>query len=266
MASTQSLYMESRDFTQTAMGAPFLLPYLPNSMVITNDGSTIYMGSSTALMVLNAVNTLSLTQHRYHLAGSRARRVTGRQQIVISDPVKQITTMSQLSGSVVTTYGGVGTHAEFSPDNQTVYITAGNQLLVYSTYTGWTNITPATTAGTPVTDVAITVPGVGAYFAGPATTARGYCPSAPQPPSAALPLRPTSSIRPPTPLAPLLLPPTASPPPTTACTSWAPLLARRELRVPTFSDLHVEIPAGTLSAHRSALPAPRAPRPPLQAA
>ena len=28
-----------------------------------------------------------------------------------------------------------------------------------------------------MTDVAITVPGVGAYFAGPVTTARGYCPS-----------------------------------------------------------------------------------------
>ena len=27
-----------------------------------------------------------------------------------------------------------------------------------------------------MTDVAITVPAVGAYFAGPTTTARGYCP------------------------------------------------------------------------------------------
>src|ERR1035441_5070516 len=52
MASTQSLYVGSRDFTQTGLAQPFLLPYLPNSMVITNDGSTIYMGSSTALMVL----------------------------------------------------------------------------------------------------------------------------------------------------------------------------------------------------------------------
>ena len=99
--------------------------------------------------------------------------------LVISDPVRQIISLESSSGGVLSTYGGVATRAEFAPDSQTVYITAGNQLLVYSAYTGWTNITPATTAGTPVTDVAITVPAVGAYFAGPTTTARSYCPSAP---------------------------------------------------------------------------------------
>ena len=81
--------------------------------------------------------------------------------------MRQIISLESTAGGVISTYGGVGTHAEFTPDSQTVYITAGNQLLVYSGYTGWTNITPATTAGTPVTDVAITVPAVGAYFAGP---------------------------------------------------------------------------------------------------
>jgi hypothetical protein len=61
-----------------------------------------------------------------------------------------------------------------------VYIAAGNQLLVFSENTGWTSYSngtsmPATPAGTPVTDVAVTAPNVGAYFAGPTTTARGYC-------------------------------------------------------------------------------------------
>jgi len=96
--------------------------------------------------------------------------------LVVSDPVRQIISIEKYDGRRPDTYGGVGTHAEFSPDGQTVYITAGNQLLVYSGYTGWTSITPATTAGTPVTDVAITVPAVGAYFAGQTTTARSYCP------------------------------------------------------------------------------------------
>jgi hypothetical protein len=97
--------------------------------------------------------------------------------LVISDPVHQVTTLEGTSGGVISSYGGVATHAEFSPDSQTVYITAGDQLLVYSAFTGWTNIVPATSAGTPVNDVAITVPSVGAYFAGPTTTARGYCPA-----------------------------------------------------------------------------------------
>jgi hypothetical protein len=184
MASTQSLYVESRDFTQAAMAAPFLLPYLPNSMVITNDGSTIYMGSSAtpsqpgALMVLNAVNTLTLSRTDVTSPGTVLAVSPDGATIVLSDPIKQVITLESSSGGVVTTYGGVGTHAEFSPDSQTVYVAAGDQVLVYSTYTGWTSISPATTAGTPVTDVAVTVPAVGAYFAGPSpTTARGYCPS-----------------------------------------------------------------------------------------
>ena len=81
-----------------------------------------------------------------------------------------------LPAQTVSSYGGVGTRAQFAPDTQTVYITAGNQLLIYSAFTGWTSTIPATPGGTPVTDVAVTVPSIGAYFAGPATTARSDCP------------------------------------------------------------------------------------------
>src|SRR5206468_4048362 len=82
------------------------------------------------------------------------------------------------------TYGGVATHAQFTPDNQTVYITMGtpdangnivpnNQLLVHSSFTGWT----LTTLSAPASDVAITVPSVGVYLAGSPTTGRSYCAS-----------------------------------------------------------------------------------------
>ena len=145
-------------------------------MVITDDGTTIYMGSSTALMVLNAINTLSISRTDAASPGNVLAVSPNNGTLVISDPVRQIISLESSSGGVISTYGGVATHAEFTPDSQTVYITAGSQLLVYSANTGWTNITPATTAGTPVTDVAITVPAVGAYFAGQTTTARSYCP------------------------------------------------------------------------------------------
>jgi hypothetical protein len=177
MASTQSQYVVSRDFTQTDQTPPFLLPYVPNSMVISNDGSTIYMGSSTGLMVLSASTELTVSRVDITSPGTVLALSPDGTTLVLSDPVKQITTLETSSGGVITSYGGVGTHAEFTPDSQTVYITAGNQLLVYSGYTGWTSISPATPGGTPVTDVAVTVPGVGAYFGGPETTARGYCPS-----------------------------------------------------------------------------------------
>jgi hypothetical protein len=73
----------------------------------------------------------------------------------------------------------VGTHVQFSPDSTTIYITAGNQLLVHSTFTGWAAISGSTipSLATPVLDVAITVPDAGAFFAGATTTARGNCPA-----------------------------------------------------------------------------------------
>ena len=178
MASTQSQYMVQIDFTTSVLAQPYLLPYVPNSMVISNDGSTIYMGSSTALMVLNAVNTLSIKRTDPSSPGTVLAIAPSGAILVISDPVHQITSLENSSGGVLTTYGGVASHAEFAPDSQTVYITAGNQLLVYSVNTGWTSITtssPVDPLVAPVTDVAITVPAVGAYFAGTTTTARSYC-------------------------------------------------------------------------------------------
>jgi len=60
-----------------------------------------------------------------------------------------------------------------------VYITAGNQLLVHSTFTGWSSISGSTvpSLSTPVSDVAVTVPYLGAFFGGATTTARGACPT-----------------------------------------------------------------------------------------
>jgi hypothetical protein len=53
-----------------------------------------------------------------------------------------------------------------------VYITAtGNQLLVHANYTGWYS----TPTATQYTDVAVTVPSVGAFFAGQVTEGRSYC-------------------------------------------------------------------------------------------
>ena len=173
MASTQSKYIVSQDFTRTGLSLPLLLPYTPNSMVITSDGGTIYMGSSTALMVVNAVASLSLTRTDIGSPGTVLAVSPDGTEIVISDPTRQVISLETSSGSLISSYGGVGTHAQFSPDNQTVYITAGNQILVYSSFTGWTSITPTS----PAADVAVTQPSVGAYFAGPVTTARGYCSS-----------------------------------------------------------------------------------------
>jgi hypothetical protein len=183
IASTQSRYILPIDFTNQALSAPVRLPYAPNSMVISNDGSTIYMGTPTELMVFNA-GTNGLTREDTLVAGQVLAVSPDGTSLIISDPRKQLIYLYASAGTVTSTYGGVATHAQFTPDNQTVYITMGtvgsngtvtptNQLLVHSNFTGWN----LTTLPAPASDVAITVPSVGAYLAGSPTTGRSYCAS-----------------------------------------------------------------------------------------
>ena len=246
MAGTQSEDVVQIDFTTSVLGQPYELPFVPNSMVISNDGSTIYMGSSTSLMVLNAVNTLSLTRTDPSSPGTVLAISPDGSQIVLSDPVRQIITLENSSGGVISTYGGVAARP-VCPDSQSVYIAAGNQLLVYSAYTGWTSIAPATAAGTPVTDVAVTVPAVGAYFAGPTTTARSYCAIS----------TPTSAIN----QANVFYPPADSSPASTdriaATNDGLHILgATANTANPTLNDLQVEIPAGNSSGDPVSVPCP----------
>ena len=170
-ASTQSLYLVSVDFTTSNIGAPVRLPYVPNSMVLSNDGTTLYLGSSTELMVVNATNN-GLGRQDLTLPGKVLAVSPDGGTLVITDPVRQTVSLANSGGGLQTAYGGVGTHAQFSPDSSTVYITAGNQILVHSSFTGWTSINTSPA----VSDVAVTVPQVGAFFSGTTTTARGQCP------------------------------------------------------------------------------------------
>jgi len=183
IASTQSRYILPIDFTNQVQSAPVRLPYAPNSMVISNDCCTIYMRTPTELMVFNA-GTNGLTREDALVAGQVLAVSPDGTSLIISDPRKQLIYLYASAGTIISTYGGVATHAQFTPDNQTVYITMGtvgannvvtptNQLLVHSNFTGWT----LTTLGAPASDVAITVPSVGAYLAGSPTTGRSYCAS-----------------------------------------------------------------------------------------
>jgi trimeric autotransporter adhesin len=185
IASTNSLYLVPVDFTQPQIGAPIRLPYQPNSMVISNDGSTIYMGSTFELMTFSAVSN-SLSAQDPTVTGPVLAVSPDGTTLVITDPIRQFVYLYNASGTggVQTQFGGVGTHAVFSPDSQTVYITLGdynastgvttpnNQLLVHSQFTGWYQ----TTSSQATTDVAVGVPSVGAFFGGSPTTARSYCP------------------------------------------------------------------------------------------
>jgi hypothetical protein len=194
IASTNSLYIVPVDFTQPQIGAPIRLPYQPNSMVISNDGSSIYMGSTYELMTFSAISN-SLTTQDPSVTGAVLAVSPDGSTLVITDPIRQFVYLYNANGTggIQTQFGGIGTRAVFTPDSQTVYITQGTpdsscaagdvtvsgicvtpnpQLLVHSQFTGWYQ----TSSLQATTDVAVGVPTVGAFFAGNPTTARSYCP------------------------------------------------------------------------------------------
>lgn len=186
VASTQSQYLFSQDFTTSEPIPIIKLPYIPNSMVISQDGSTIYMGSPLALMVFST-STNAVTSSYTTIVGSVLAVSPDGSTVAVADPTRQTISLVTSAGVVSSTYnatpatsGGVDLplHAQWSPDSQTLYITgtvdssSNPQLLVHSVFNGWKVIdqTPA------YTDVAVLVPAVGAYFAGPAfTDGRSYC-------------------------------------------------------------------------------------------
>jgi len=176
MGSTSSQYLMPMDFTTNQASALIKLPYVPNSMVISQDGSTLYLGSSQALMT---VTTLNNTQGNPNttVVGNVLSVSPDGTLLVITDPIRQTISLYGTSSSgVVTTYGGVATSAAWSPDSSTVYITtqSGNVLLTHNSFTNW----QATTTTENYTASAVTVPSIGAYFGGPSfTDGRSYCSS-----------------------------------------------------------------------------------------
>jgi hypothetical protein len=175
MASTSSQYVAFRDFTTNQPSALIKLPYEPNSMVMNQGGTALYFGSSQGLMTVNA-NTNSYGNTVQTIQGNVLSVSPDGSTLVVTDPNRQtISLVSTSNDAVTTSYGGIGTSASWSPDDQQVYITTTTgAVLTHSPFTDW----QTTTSGEVYTNVAVTVPSIGAYFAGPSTTdARSYCPS-----------------------------------------------------------------------------------------
>ena len=182
MGSTSSQYVMPMDFTTSQQSSLIKLPYVPNSMVITQDGSSIYLGSTQGLMT---ISTASNTQGAVNesVPGTVLAVSPDGSTVVITDPVRQtISLYAANSGSVLSSYGGVGNSAKWSPDSQTVYVTlaGSNQVLTHSAFTNW-QATPLNGTDATYNDVTVMVPSVGAFFAGGptahATEGRSYCPS-----------------------------------------------------------------------------------------
>jgi hypothetical protein len=178
IASTQSQYIEPLDFTTGQSSALIKLQYVPNSMVISQDGSTLYLGSQQGMEVVSTANNAQSTTYP-SVQGTVLAVSPDGGTVIVTDPIRQtVSLVVGASGAVATQYGGVGTSAAFTPDSVTAYIPAtvsgAPVLLTHSAATNWQSTPLAET----YTSVAVAVPAVGAYFAGHSTTdGRSYCPS-----------------------------------------------------------------------------------------
>jgi hypothetical protein len=173
MGSTSSQYVVPYDFTLNQQGAPLKLPFQPNSMVISQDGSTIYLGSPQGMMTI-ATSGNSVIGPYQTVPGTVLAVAPDNSAAVVTDPTRQTVSLVTSSGVVESSYGNVvGTSAAWSPDSQTVYITTTTDtLLTHSVFNNWRE----TATNTMYTDVAVMVPSIGAYFAGPQETdGRTYC-------------------------------------------------------------------------------------------
>jgi trimeric autotransporter adhesin len=219
-ANPSSPYFVPIDLSTGTAGTLVKLPYTPNSMVMDQGGNNLYFGSYRELMIYStATNTLSseVTQ----VPGVVLAVSPNNTSVLINDQLRGVLYLFTPGGTSITgtttasnltSINGIGQHAAFTPDGQTVYVVGQNVLYVWNVFTGWSteNLAPgqasATTGICPVNnssslpnnpniyppntpsnpnnsyntfcspDLAVTVPSAAVFLTGTSTSAYGICP------------------------------------------------------------------------------------------
>jgi len=196
-APGQSQYFVPVELLSGTVGSTVRLPYVPNSMMMDRLGSILYFGSSHELMEF-IPSTDTLVKADPTVPGVVLAVSPNDQTLLINDQVRQIFYIYSVNGGVTATFGGMGSTAAWTPDSQTLYITdsaalnntpeniaAGitghtDTLYVYN-LNNWTTYPLAasgpSTQNPGAENLAITIPGVGAFLSGNPTVAHTWCPS-----------------------------------------------------------------------------------------
>jgi len=192
-----SQYIVPVELLSGTVGSTVRLPYVPNSMVMDRLGDFLFFGSSHALMEFNTV-TNNLVKTDTIAPGVVLAVAPNAQTLLVNDQVRHVFYLYG-NGGVTATFGGMGSAAAWTPDSQTLYITdsaalnntpeniaAGitghtDTLYVYN-LNNWTTYPlaasgPGTQNPGGAQNLAITIPGVGAFLSGNPTVAHTWCPS-----------------------------------------------------------------------------------------
>ena len=168
------------------------LPYVPNSMLMDQTGASLYFGSAHELMIYSTTSN-TVTKEDPNAPGVVLAVAPNNQSLLINDPVRQLFYIYSPTGTATTTFGGLGSAAAWTPDSKTLYVTDSaalggghtDTLYVYNANTGWTTYplrahpsNPNNSATFPgAQNLAVMVPGIGAFLSGAQTAAHTWCPT-----------------------------------------------------------------------------------------
>jgi len=181
-APGKSRYFIPVQLLSGTVGSNVRMPYVPNSMVMDKSGTNLYFGSSRELMIYSTSNN-GLSKEDTSVPGVVLAVSPNNTMALINDQTRSVFHLYTVSSGTSTTFGGMGVAASWTPDSKTLYIvdnaSAGtghaDTLYVYNSNTGWTTYDLSASGGGK--NLAVMVPGVGAYFAGSQTVAHTWCPT-----------------------------------------------------------------------------------------
>jgi hypothetical protein len=175
-SSPKSQYFVPVELISGTVGANVKMPYFPNSMVMDRTATSLYFGSTHELMVYSTASN-SLGKEDPNVPGIVLAAAPDNQTILINDPIRKLFYVYKTSSGSYSTYSGVGSAAQWTPDAKTLYVVGTDAsgvptLFVNNVNTGWTTYA----LSNPSSNLALTVPGVGAFLSGAQTVAHAWCP------------------------------------------------------------------------------------------
>jgi hypothetical protein len=184
----QSQYVVPVELLNGATGSTVRLPYVPNSMQMDRLGTNIYFGSPHELMIFSTTSN-AVTKQDTSAPGVVLAVAPNNSGLLINDQLRQVFYIYSPIAGITAAFGGVGNTAAYTPDSQTLYITDSaalgsphsDTLYVYNVNTGFSTY-PLAASGTVTNpfgaqNLAITIPGVGAFLSGDPTVAHTWCPT-----------------------------------------------------------------------------------------
>jgi hypothetical protein len=162
-APGQSQYIFPVDLLTGTVGTSARLPYVPNSMVVDPLGNAIYLGSPHAMMIFSTSSD-SVSTPNTNLPGVVLAVSPDASTVLVNDQERQVFYLFNSSANSISTFGGMGNAAAWTPDSKTLYITDNaalnnasqgitghtDTLYIYNANTGWVTYGPESIPASPL--------------------------------------------------------------------------------------------------------------------